>query len=67
MTTSPMALMPYRHQSYHNSVLSPTVLSLFCAIATAIALLHYRRQSYRQICYEAYRSLLSPITGMGIV
>ena len=55
MTTSPMALMPYRHQSYHNSVLSPTVLSLFCPIATSpIALLHYRRQSHRQIRYQAY-------------
>ena len=50
MTTSLMALMPYRHQSYHNYVLSPIVLSLFCPIATSpIALLHYRRQSHRQI------------------
>ena len=55
-TTSPMALMPYRHQSYHKSVLLPTVLSLFCPIATSpIALLHYRRQSHRQIRYQAYR------------
>ena len=56
MTTSPMALMPYRHQSYHKSVLSPTVLSLFCPIAASpIALLHYRRQSHRQIRYQVYR------------